>query len=148
MVKKIRWYGLPRSTTNNLSVNAGNGDVTPLRDVLTSIAAGSQALNIDPNTGKPVLVIPQAPFEVQLPLLVNGANPPLPSADYAQTTTSGPTQTAMGTGAQYICAWGPLATPYAVLDPKPKMIRITMTIDDPGGRLGDGQTYEYIYTLP
>ena len=39
-------------------------------------------------------------------------------------------------------------TPTAVLDPKPKMIRITMTIDDPGGRLGEGQTYEYIYTLP
>ena len=37
--------------------------------------------------------------------------------------------------------WGPT-------DPKPKMIRILMTIDDPNGKLTDGQTFEYVFTLP
>jgi len=112
LVRKIRWYGLPRSTTNNTTINSTNGDVTPLRD-LWPLANGSQA-----------------PFEVVVPTL-----PTSTPVDYA------PQSTGMHAAAQYICAWGPN-------DPKPKMIRITMTIDDPGGRLGDGQTYEYIYTLP
>jgi hypothetical protein len=28
------------------------------------------------------------------------------------------------------------------------MIRITMTLDDPNGRLNEGQTYEYVIPLP
>jgi Tfp pilus assembly protein PilV len=113
-VKKIRWYGLPRSTTNNSTISAVNGDVVPLRD-LWPAANGTQA-----------------PFEMVLPT----AAAPVAPADYISTMTSTP-----AAPAQYICAWGPN-------DPKPRMIRITMTVDDPGGRLGDGQTFEYIYTLP
>jgi hypothetical protein len=136
IVRTIRWYGLPRGTTNNATVNAGNGDVAPLRDVLY-IASQSKQLVTAAQNNIPV----NAPFEkpLQLPLLVN--NTRNISSDYAAQTPTGPAPTALGNGAQYICAWGPN-------DPKPKMIRITMTIDDPGGRLGDGQTYEYIYTLP
>jgi hypothetical protein len=129
-VQKIRWYGLPRSTTNTpgtapspVSISAANGDVAPLRDTLTIAATSVPTLN--PSVA--AAVIPTvAPFEKMYPAA---------SADYANATSG------MPAGAQYICAWGPN-------DPKPKMIRITMTIDDPGGRLGDGQTYEYIYTLP
>ena len=57
--------------------------------------------------------------------------------DYASTTTG------LGVNDRYICAWGPN-------DPKPKMIRITIALDDPAGRLPnkDGQTFEYIFTLP
>jgi type II secretory pathway pseudopilin PulG len=153
LVRQIRWYGLPRSTTNNTTISAGigtgNGDVTPLRDVLTalnSVPADASALTY---SGVTAAQIPtQAPFEVQLPTLNN--NSTAASSDYAglSSTPPGSAPTAMlqqpaagASGSQYVCAWGPN-------DPKPKMIRITMTIDDPGGRLGEGQTYEYIYTLP
>jgi hypothetical protein len=47
----------------------------------------------------------------------------------------------MLSGAQYICAWGPT-------DVKPKLIRITLTLDDPTGRLPEGQTYQYVYAVP
>jgi type II secretory pathway pseudopilin PulG len=120
MVRKIRWYGFPRSTSNTpgtapnpVSISAANGDVVPLRDLWATATNGSQG--------------PAAPFERVLPSTT--AQP-----DYAPVGS-------LSNTAQYTCAWGPN-------DPKPKMIRITLTIDDPGGRLGDGQTYEYIYTLP
>ncbi len=32
--------------------------------------------------------------------------------------------------------------------PRPRMLRVTMTIDDPAGRLPTGQTYEYVVDLP
>jgi hypothetical protein len=152
IVRNIRWYGLPRSTTNNVTVNVTNGDVTPLRDVYNNInaaAANSSALTVATTVIPPCTTTTNGiPFEVQLPMLNN--NTTGVSSDYAgqSATPPGSASTAMlqqpasgASGAQYVCAWGPS-------DPKPKMIRITMTIDDPGGRLGDGQTYEYIYTLP
>lgn len=42
----------------------------------------------------------------------------------------------------YICAWGPTNTN------RPKMIRITFTLEDSLGRLPQGQTFEYVFTLP
>ena len=57
------------------------------------------------------------------------------------TFTSQGVLTSMAAGSQYICAWGPSDKP-------PSMIRITMTIDDPTGRLPDGQTYQYIFAVP
>jgi len=47
-------------------------------------------------------------------------------------------------GDPYVCAWG--ADTIGV--PRPKMIRITIAIDDPSGRLNAEQTYEYVFTLP
>ena len=47
----------------------------------------------------------------------------------------------MKEGAQYICAWGPT-------DVKPKLIRITLTVDDPTGRLPEGQTFQYVFNVP
>ena len=115
--KQIRWYGMPRSTTGNASINAANGDVVPLRDYW------------------PAAYGYKAPFEVYEPTTTA-------SSDYTGTVTSGNAMTVVsGNNPRYICAWGPK-------DPKPKMIRITMIVDDPQGRLGDGQTYEYIFTLP
>jgi hypothetical protein len=58
---------------------------------------------------------------------------PTAAADY------GPTSTAF---TPYICAWGPSDTV------RPKMIRITMTLTDPLGRLPNGQTFEYVFSLP
>jgi hypothetical protein len=31
---------------------------------------------------------------------------------------------------------------------KPKMLRFTVTVDDPNGRLTEGQTFEYVINLP
>jgi hypothetical protein len=42
----------------------------------------------------------------------------------------------------YTAVWGPNDSF------KPKLIRIIMTIDEPGGRTAEGQTYEFIFKLP
>jgi prepilin-type N-terminal cleavage/methylation domain-containing protein len=155
--RKIRWYGLPRDTDgvttatpptvtgvpdNQIPVIAGSpqlmGDVLPLRDVWRMSA-----------TAPPT---PVAPFEKfswtkptsaspQVPATRVAANPTLTdfgaggSGDYMSPTSG------MGPNDYYICAFGPS-------DPKPKMIRITITLDDPAGKLPDGQTFEYVFTLP
>jgi hypothetical protein len=137
-LRKIRWYGFPRGTTNNTTLNVSNGDVTPLRDVLAIAANPANQGMLAPGVTS-AMIPPAAPFEQMLPELHN--NTAAVSSDYAAQTANAPGPTSMLNGAKYICAWGPS-------DRKPQMIRITMTIDDPGGRLGDGQTYEYIYTLP
>jgi hypothetical protein len=55
---------------------------------------------------------------------------------------------------EYIAAWQPSGTYTDAAGapvgdpPKPTMVRITMTIDDPDSRLPEGQTYEYVIELP
>jgi type II secretory pathway pseudopilin PulG len=63
---------------------------------------------------------------------------PLPTfkADYA-------TATGVAVSAQYICAWGP----DDLAEPRPSLIRITMTLDDPNGSIGEPPTYEYVFKL-
>lgn len=46
----------------------------------------------------------------------------------------------------YVCAWGPDTDSAGI--PRPKMIRITMAVDDPTGHLNTEQYYEYVYNLP
>ncbi len=48
---------------------------------------------------------------------------------------------------RYYAAWGPTELAGGSLA-RPKMIRITMTVDDPNGRMSEGQTYEYVINLP
>lgn len=55
--------------------------------------------------------------------------------------------------AEYTAAWQPpgtyvLTAPNTEEPPRPTMVRVTMTIDDPQGRLTGGQTYEYVIELP
>jgi hypothetical protein len=52
---------------------------------------------------------------------------------------------AVASTARYVCAWG---VPESDGWPLPKMLRYTIAIDDPTGRLPDGQTYEYVMELP
>jgi prepilin-type N-terminal cleavage/methylation domain-containing protein len=47
----------------------------------------------------------------------------------------------MTNGSQYICAFGPN-------DRAPSLIRITITITDPSGRIPDGLTYQYVFKVP
>ena len=47
----------------------------------------------------------------------------------------------MQLGETYTCVFGPN-------DPAPSLIRITITLVDPTGRLRDGQTYQYVFSVP
>ena len=44
---------------------------------------------------------------------------------------------------KYVVAWGP----DTVDQPRPKMVRIIVTIDDPDGRIAEGQTFEYVFRV-
>jgi hypothetical protein len=72
---------------------------------------------------------PGAPWEKDLTTLL----PVAPSGDYASMPVTN----------EYNCAW-------RGTDRMPKMVRITLVIDDPAGRNPnqDGQTFEYVYELP
>jgi prepilin-type N-terminal cleavage/methylation domain-containing protein len=144
---RIRWYGYPRDvagvTVQNATVPdgqiaaqgapglpaSGSPDVLPLRDF---ISAGAKHVM---NAGAPQ----GAAFEH-----FTGLFDPAKYND-----TAAPEQ-----GSEYVAAWLPAgnyydATGALVADPpKPSMIRITMTVDDPNGRLPAGQTYEYVINLP
>ncbi len=62
---------------------------------------------------------------------------PTPKANYA--TTGVP----MAVDAEYLCAWGP----DNLSEPKPSMIRVTFTLDDPNGALAEPPTYEYVFKV-
>ena len=129
-VRRVRWYGFPRDVTGDGKVR-WQDDVVPLRDViLNAPSAGFVGVRAPENFERSL--VPAVFTPPRLPALV-GTN-----VDYS-TALDVTTQ-----GAQYICAWG-WDTPNL---PKPKMIRITIALDDPAGRLNDEQTYEYVFNLP
>ncbi len=123
--RQIRWYGLPRSTSGNANITAANGDVVPLRDLWQTSSEAT---------------LPQAngfaPFER---ISVAGTTNIIPTS----TPRSAPANYAasMVAGAFYQTAWAPSDTN------RPKLIRITMTLEDPNNRLVDGQTYEYVFAV-
>jgi prepilin-type N-terminal cleavage/methylation domain-containing protein len=146
--KKIRWYGLPRDTDGSASRSpdgfipvttvAANinqmVDVVPLRDIWrTSSTPGVAPYDT------------HAPFEKFTWTQGSGTTPAPASPPVLKDVGNGGDYTngisGMTPTDQYICAFGPT-------DPKPKMIRITMTLDDPGGTLPDGVTFQYVFTLP
>jgi hypothetical protein len=117
--KQILWYGLPRNTSGNATINRFNGDVVPLGVWLSA-------------SGAPPQTFEKAPYPTM-------------------TFDSNGNLTNMTAGQPYICAWGPgngNASPQIPADVAPKLIRITLTIDDPTGRLPDGQTYQYVFAVP
>jgi hypothetical protein len=115
--KQIRWYGLPRSTSGQSTINPYNGDVVTLNDWIKNVDgyATNPYIN-NPATG--------TGFEKVLPTYGTSTN-----------------YLTMQQGSQYLCAWGPN-------DVKPKLIRITITITDPAGRIPQGLTYQYVYPVP
>jgi prepilin-type N-terminal cleavage/methylation domain-containing protein len=150
VARKIRWYGLPRDTdgvdsSNTYNTGAPDGhipvyaninqvnlmaDVVPLRDVWTATRMGVAPFT----THAPFEKFQWGPAWTGSTVTPKASGSTLPSPtgnDYAN----------MGPNDYYICAWGPN-------DPKPKMIRIIFTIDDPTGKLPEGQTFEYVFTLP
>jgi prepilin-type N-terminal cleavage/methylation domain-containing protein len=131
-IKQIAWYGLPRSTSNNQTISAANGDVVPLRDYFQLMYSATTGMllpvpyttipNLTPTNGYPT-------FE-QL-----GPAYQLPAVGYGTAMKQSEAQTG------YVCAFGPK-------DAHPKLIRITLTLDDPTGRLPDGQSYQFVFALP
>jgi prepilin-type N-terminal cleavage/methylation domain-containing protein len=130
-VKRIRWYGFPRNTSGGNTIpgwiagrtSSQMPEVVPLRDVWRASLWTDPALP----TQLPALS-PGAPFEKQMPTKL------LEKPDYAAVGATAIT-------AEYNCAFGPN-------DQKPKMIRITLVLDDPAGRTAEGQTFEYVFELP
>jgi type II secretory pathway pseudopilin PulG len=136
---QIRWYGLPRDTNGDGSIagppfaSGGGGanlkDVVPLRDVLKA-STGTGSASYTGNVS--------APFE-RLALVPGPGSTLTPRPSYLNPT--GPTAQNMQPGEYYTCAWGPRDKV------KPSMIRITIVLDDPSGRLGEGKTYEYVFKI-
>lgn len=122
VAKHIRWYGFPRDT---------NGDgIIDYRDVMPLRAMLGQSIGIDNKTLVDDVEPPTNVASVQSPY---SGGVPTSGFDYKQSVL--PTST-------YTAAWGPNTTL-----PFPKMIRITIAIDDPNGRLGDEQYFEYVFDV-
>jgi hypothetical protein len=121
---------MPRSTSGNGTISWKNGDVVPLRDWLQNA--------IDPTT---LLTSPINPpfFEQPRPTPTSTQLSLAYRTDYSGVGTTPLTVAEANNG--YTCAFGPN-------DPHPKLIRITITLDDPTGRLPEGQSYQYIFALP
>lgn len=127
--KQIRWYGLPRDTNSDGIISgwaAGKTsnqmpDVVPLRDVMRTLAS-----EVTSNG---------APFEKNQPFIT-------PKTNYADTSGGG--NNGLGISDEYNCVWTQSDTF------RPRMIRITMVLDDPAGRNPnpEGQTFEYVFELP
>jgi hypothetical protein len=98
-------------------------DTVPLRDVVSS---GIGAVYD--------LTLPAAPDGYEIEKFSN-----LPArANYA-ALTGGMVQDAI-----YYASWGPDTTNA----PKPRMIRITVALDEPNGTMAEAQQYEYVIDLP
>jgi len=126
-VKQIKWYGMPRNTSGLSGIKAANGDVVPLRDWLRLAVASTGSAN----------PLPCASFEQPQTSTGSGylTYPPY-LTDYSNGALT-PAQANAG----YTCAFGPN-------DIAPKLIRISITLDDPTGRLPDGLTYQYVFSVP
>jgi hypothetical protein len=140
---RIRWYGLPRDTNNDRRIIGyaamppapraigGDGnqfagstnsnemvDVVPLWDVRRTLVAGAE---------------PEA-HEREIPNDPDGAGYDIPG-DYASLTTGGAAEPFF----RYTCVWS---------NSSPSMIRIVLKLEDPAGRLPDGQWFEYVLGAP
>lgn len=155
-VRSIRWYGFPRDVSSNTPGNEGRPDgsipgpippgstnntmpdVVPVRDVIATSPLPADA-------GKSMA------FERDIHAGASPSNKLPPKADYTGEATA---TFGVPLDAQYLCAWQPAGTytdPIAgtpVGDPPyPQLIRITIMIDDPSGRIADGQTFEYVFRV-
>lgn len=122
--RQVRWYGLPRLTSNNPNgfINP-NVDVAPVHDTLVINSVKWPSVN-----GQAPAQV--APFERELPASVA-------TGLYGSVTATD----------RYVVAWGPDTQAAAPPTPTPTMLRITIMLDDMSNRTGGGQTFEYIVQL-
>jgi prepilin-type N-terminal cleavage/methylation domain-containing protein len=147
-VRRIRWYGMPRDVAGAPNggpdgvIRSGTGvtsanqliDVVPLRDVLGS------AFVYNPPVTAPTNKFIERQWPEQNPatwMPPDFPAPGLPPPPLSYTSNG------VREDGQYVVAWGPDTAD----QPRPKMIRIVITIDDPDGRIAEGQTFEYVYRV-
>jgi hypothetical protein len=137
--RRIRWYGFPRDTatdSNITGVALNNGSPVPDGAIgLWDVIPVAWYLR-----GSLPAFTRQLPFERDVP----DSSGPMSSFTMGFTQTSAASNSPRMVTPPYVCAWGPNTA--AAL--RPKMIRITIGIDEPNGRLGTKQIYEFIYKLP
>ncbi len=84
-------------------------------------------------------VVPLRDFLAVIPGAVTKFERVIPTIKANYATAAG-----VAVGAAYVCAWG---SPDTVNEPKPTMIRISFTMDDPNGSLNDPPNYEYVFKI-
>jgi prepilin-type N-terminal cleavage/methylation domain-containing protein len=144
--KQTRWYGMPRDTNGDGIIlgwttgrtNNQMPDVVPLQDVISSGLNGPYDPNAPGNTYTVGYAIEQVDRVAGAPTATNPNPMPYPaSGDYAAANGILPIS-------RYYAVWGPNSQ----LAPKPKMVRITVALDDPAGTMASEQTYEYVIDVP
>jgi hypothetical protein len=157
-VRQIRWYGYPRDIDGDGMIygfvagrtNNQMPDVVPVRDVMltapgATVATVASAATFEKEstpttlTGGPNQDITKGNIILGIPQMTGNVG------DYAGfSNTASPTygdafgSNSMPNDSSYLCLWE---------FGGPQMIRIVMTVDDPNGRLNDGATFEYVFTL-
>jgi hypothetical protein len=155
--KRIRWYGLPRNYSNN---GSNFPDVRPVVEVVRD-----KTLWANQSLANQAKVLP---FE-----RIGYGNAPAspPDVDAFPQLQAGPKSVA-----SYTCVWSPWDLQFPRTDDAtsthdlpvpggpagamikladaykhgfmPWMIRVTIRVDDPNGRLPDGYTVQYVFNLP
>ena len=136
--RTIRWYGYPRDTDStpgiSVAVQGNDSDVVTVSDFVLPIGSGYSVLDatVTPHSTTGLVPFEHGTFLTALPA-------PLTRKTYA---SGDPTF-------RYYAAWGPDSVDN-ITRPRPKMYRITLTIDRPemAGRSADGQTFQYIFSVP
>ncbi len=163
-VKKIRWYGLPRNTdagddnvgtvspagavicgdsggANSLGADNKLRDVMPLYHFLlatlgargTSVAPYPFEKQVDPNTSSTTI---SDWSDITKWRYGNSRLPPINYANPADGRAYAPAEHV------YNCMW-------TGSDLKPKLVRVTLTLEDSDDRSSTGgNTYEYVFSLP
>ena len=146
--RRTRWYGMPRDVApyDPATTPAANGGPDGHIEIGTATEPPVDVLPVRDVRGL-VAFTPPADYGVSPERNMNAAAP----SELPAPTASTPANDYLGTGgmlpeARYTCVWGPdVNTTY---NPLPKMLRITIVLDEPAGRLAEGQSYEYVVNLP
>jgi prepilin-type N-terminal cleavage/methylation domain-containing protein len=130
-VRRIRWYGMPRDVDGDGRIRIT--DVVPLADVLAYYGVTMR----DPVSGQPVPVIGsfEDPKGLPIPGLTDSTMKVDSSKNRQLNYDYSKFPNASSAELKYTCAWH---------NDAPPMIRVTMKIDDPSGKLRDGQWYQYV----
>ena len=167
-VRRTRWYGLPRDVTGDGRITIN--DVVPLSDVLAYYEIRMGAKAGDPGYDTRAI----APWEIDLPNMTDPAdekfstkqgivalnlrNARLPAhprntneaerkhaqQDYAMIDRDPATGQANPARSRMVAP--SFVYTAAFHNEAPPMIRITMKIEDPSGKLRDGQWYQFVLT--
>jgi hypothetical protein len=143
VASRVRWYGLPRDTNGDGIITgfSPNPGYTRAKYDKTRTYGSVPGLPAYSNNNELVDVVPvddvlrttigiyrQAAFEREIPF-------PAPNGDYAANLTGAPAKAAF----RYTCVW---------VNSAPTMLRISLKLEDPAGRLPEGQWFEYVVGAP